>query len=68
MKTKMSASPYANLQFEIQRRMVEVYNPVQTLPLEKSILFSPTCGERIATGKVTAEVLPRTGHGDPEVE
>ena len=38
------------------------------LPLENSILFSPTCGERIATGKCTTEVHPRTGHGDPEVE
>jgi len=38
------------------------------LPLENSILFSPICGERIAPGKGKAEVHPRTGHGDPEVE
>jgi hypothetical protein len=41
MKTEMSASPCANLQFEIQRRMVEVHNPVEPLPLENSILFPP---------------------------
>jgi hypothetical protein len=38
------------------------------LPLENFILFFPTCAKRTATGKSTAEVHPRTNHGDPEVE
>jgi hypothetical protein len=40
------------------------------LPLENSMLFSSTCGERIATGKGKrkGKVHPRTGHEGQEGE